>query len=202
MINVFISYAKEDAAAAKILSDALQRAGFSVWWDRHIPPGKTWDSFIGRSLDAANCVLVLWSKFSVDSRWVREEAERGARRRCLIPVLVEPVEPPLGFARIEAANLCAWRGDENDPEFASLRAAVLELVGAAAPSGTPLRANLDQDFLEKVKHSLTRYIGPIAGVLVDRTSKHVTSRQQLYEALATHIPSQKDREKFLRSVPR
>ena len=53
MSNVFISYAKEDAATARMLSDALQRAGFSVWWDRHIPPGKTWDDVIGRSLDAA-----------------------------------------------------------------------------------------------------------------------------------------------------
>lgn len=88
-------------------------AGFSLWWDRHIPPGKTWDSFIGRSLDAANCVLVLRSRFSVASRWARKEAEHGALRRCLIPVLAEPVELPLGFARIEAADLCAWHGDEN-----------------------------------------------------------------------------------------
>jgi len=37
---------------------------------------------------------------------------------------------------------------------------------------------------------------------VDRTCKRVASRQQLYDVLATHIPSEKDRAKFLQSVPR
>jgi len=64
------------------------------------------------------------------------------------------------------------------------------------------RVSWDPDYLEKVKQSLTRYIGPVAGVLVDRTSKRVTSREQLYEALLTHIPSEKDRATFLQSVPR
>jgi hypothetical protein len=137
MSNVFISYAKEDAATARMLSDALQRAGFSVWWDRHIPPGKTWDDVIGRSLDAAACVVVLWSKISVESRWVREEAERGASRGCLIPVLVQRVDPPFGFGRIEAADLSEWGGDDNDPEFASLRAAVSDLIKVAGSETLP-----------------------------------------------------------------
>jgi serine/threonine-protein kinase len=70
------------------------------------------------------------------------------------------------------------------------------------PAETPQRVSWDPDYLEKVKQLLARHIGPIAGVLVDRTCKRVTSRQQLYEALVTHIPSEKDRAKFLQSVPR
>jgi hypothetical protein len=149
MSNVFISYAQEDAPAARILTETLQRAGFSVWWDRHIPPGKTWDEIIGRELDTADCVLVLWSKISVASRWVREEAERSAARGCLIPVLVERVDPPFGFGRIHAADLSAWHGDEKDPGFAELCAAVSNLVkaaqrppvaGAASPAHPPATA--------------------------------------------------------------
>ena len=74
MSNVFISYAKEDAATAQMLANALQRAELSVWWNRDIPPGKTWDDVIGCALDAAACVIVLWSSASIQSRWVREEA--------------------------------------------------------------------------------------------------------------------------------
>jgi hypothetical protein len=215
--NVFISYAKKDEEVARVLSDSLQRAGFSVWWDRYIPPGQTWDNVIGSSLEAADCVLVLWSSNSVASRWVREEADRGARRGCLIPVLIEKVEPPFGFGRIESADLCTWHGDEHDPEFTNLRAAVSDLVRAAGgergappmrvspavnPADTHQPVIWDPDYLEKVTQSLARHLGPIAGVLVDRTSKRVASRQQLYDALVTHIASEKDRVKFLQSVPK
>jgi hypothetical protein len=144
--NVFISYANEDAASAEMLADALQRAGFSIWWDRYIPPGKTWDEVIGRALDTAGCVIVLWSGTSVQSRWVREEAERAASRSCLIPALIEKVEPPLGFGRIQAADLSQWRGDERDPRFANLVRAISDLVRT-----TPNGSALDQRVGEWVK---------------------------------------------------
>lgn len=127
MSQVFISYAKEDTLRAEMLSKALQDAGFSVWWDRHIPPGKTWDQVIGCALDAATCALVLWSKASVESRWVREEANRASRRECLIPVLIEKVDPPIGFGLLQAADLTEWRGDRAYPEFVNLCAAVSDL---------------------------------------------------------------------------
>ena len=79
MSHVFISYAREDAPTARMLSEALQRAGYSVFWDKNIPPGQTWDTFIGSSLQTADCVLVLWSKISVESRWVREGAPARSR---------------------------------------------------------------------------------------------------------------------------
>ncbi len=138
MSTVFISYSKEDLAAARTVAGALENAGFSVWWDRHIPPGKTWDEIIGRALDGSSCVLVLWSGTSIESRWVREEAERAASRGCLIPVLIEKVEPPFGFGRIQAADLSGWHGDQRDPEFADLLRAVSELMQAAPKQPTPL----------------------------------------------------------------
>jgi hypothetical protein len=120
MSDVFVSYSKEDLAAARFVSVKLEAAGFSVWWDRRIMPGKTWDEVIGASLDAAACVVVLWSKVSVQSRWVREEAERGADRGILVPIFIEKVEPPFGFGRIEAADLSAWKGDPTDSEFVNV----------------------------------------------------------------------------------
>ena len=146
MSNVFISYAKEDAAAARMLADALQKAEFSVWWDRLIPPGRTWDDVIGRALDTAACVVVLWSRASIQSRWVREEAEKAASRGCLIPVLVDKVDPPFGFGRIQAADLSGWRGDEHDPRFADLLRAVSDLVQT-----TPDRSAADQPVSQSVK---------------------------------------------------
>jgi eukaryotic-like serine/threonine-protein kinase len=50
-----------------------------------------------------------------------------------------------------------------------------------------------------VKQQLAAYIGPIASILVERAAKRTQSPKELYEALAAEIPSQLDREKFLRS---
>ncbi len=69
------------------------------------------------------------------------------------------------------------------------------------PASAPTQISWDPALLKTVKQSLSRYVGPIAGVLVDRTSKKVSSTQQLYRALAAEISSERDRAEFLRSLP-
>ena len=164
MSDVFISYAKEDATKARLISEKLGAAGFSVWWDRRIVPGKTWDEVIGASLDSASCVVVLWSQISVQSRWVREEAERGAVRHTLVPILIEKVEPPLGFARIEAADLSAWQGEATDPEFASVCDAIASLlktpvrpVPAFQPPAAPKPLAAPQPPMPSIQYFLGRW---------------------------------------------
>ena len=105
MADIFISYAREDEDHVKDLVDALEQRGCSVFWDRRVPPGQTWRSHIGDALNGAKCVIVAWSRYSVNSRWVTEEADEGLKRNALIPVLLEAVDPPLGFRSIQAANL-------------------------------------------------------------------------------------------------
>jgi hypothetical protein len=65
MTDVFISYASEDRTRAKKLAEALEAKGFSVWWDRNIIAGQTYDVVIERELETATSVVVLWSKHSV-----------------------------------------------------------------------------------------------------------------------------------------
>jgi hypothetical protein len=74
MHDIFLSYAGEDRSRAGQLADALGKLGWKVWWDRTILPGKTFDKVIESELSAATCVIVLWSKTSVESQWVRAEA--------------------------------------------------------------------------------------------------------------------------------
>ncbi len=145
MADVFLSYASADRDRAKALAEAIAAEGWSVWWDRAIPPGRVFDEVIEEALDAASCAVVLWSGASVASSWVRSEAAEAMRRRILVPVLIEPVKIPLEFRRLQAADLSAWRGTPSDPQFAELLRSIRALVsrgeggeaGAAAAASAP-----------------------------------------------------------------
>jgi hypothetical protein len=128
--DIFISYASPDRAFAQRLANTLQKEGWSVWWDRIIPPGKTFDAVIEEALDGAKCVIVLWSKSSVASDWVKVEAAEAARRRILIPALIDAATIPLEFRRIQAANLVDWTGPVDHPGFQGLTSSVRELLAA------------------------------------------------------------------------
>jgi hypothetical protein len=133
MNDIFISYDSTDRGTAQKYADALESLGWSVWWDREIPLGKAFDQVIEEELNAARCVIVLWSKEAVRSRWVKTEAAAAADRECLIPVLIEDVAIPFEFKRIQTAMLMNWQGDAADPEFHPLIQAVRQLLGQPNP---------------------------------------------------------------------
>jgi hypothetical protein len=103
--EIFLSYASPDRELAKALASALQAEGWSVWWDRTIPPGAIFDEVIESALSAARCVVVLWSKDSVVSNWVKNEAREAVKRRILIPATVAEVTIPFEFRHIQVADL-------------------------------------------------------------------------------------------------
>jgi hypothetical protein len=115
--DIFISYASADRDRARVLAQALTEHGFSVWWDRTIPPGRQFDEVIEEALDAARCVVVLWSTTSVASTWVKTEAAEAMRRKILVPVLIDGVKIPLEFRRLQAADLSLWKGESAHEEL-------------------------------------------------------------------------------------
>jgi formylglycine-generating enzyme required for sulfatase activity len=135
MSDIFISYANADRGKAKDIADALKRQGFSVWWDRSILPGETFDTIIDEALDAAKCVIVLWSHTSVSSDWVKTEASEGKQRGILIPVLIDDVKIPLAFRRIQAADLKDWVGKLPHLGFDNLLKAIAGILGRPVQPG-------------------------------------------------------------------
>ena len=148
MADIFLSYDDEDRPRARALAAALEDRGWSLFWDRSIPAGKTWWQAIGRALKGARTVVVLWSRTAVESTWVYEEADDGRRRGILVPVLIDPVLPPLGLRSVQAVDLSRWDGSRSDPAFQKLLTDIAAVIGNPdeIAHGTPeLR---DKVFLE------------------------------------------------------
>src|SRR5512132_2827453 len=131
MADIFISYVREDIDAAEKLAEALEAQGWLVFWDRRIPAGKRFDDFLNEQLEAARCVIVLWSSRSIFSDWVRDEAAVGRDRGILVPAHLDDIIPPFGFRSIQSANLIGWQGDTDQWGFQKLLQAVRAAIEVA-----------------------------------------------------------------------
>jgi hypothetical protein len=130
MSDIFISYNHEDQIRAQELAQALGGRGWSIFWDRTIPYGKTWRETIGKELSEARCVIVLWSKTSIESGWVQEEADDAKRRGVLIPIRIDDIKPPIGFRGIQTADLVNWKATRPTPAFERLKTDIAASIGA------------------------------------------------------------------------
>ena len=129
--DIFISYSSADRRVANALASCLTAVGWSVFVDHAaIPTGMTFDDYIERELEAAKCVLVLWSSTSVTSRWVRTEAHEGLKKNILLPVLIErDVNVPIAFRLVQARSMIDWDERAEAQAFIQLAADVVHLLG-------------------------------------------------------------------------
>jgi TolB-like protein len=135
--TVFLSYAHQDEGRAKSLAKGLERHGHSVWWDRHIRGGSRFSGAIEHALTKADAVVVLWSKSSVQSTWVCDEAAEGRDTGRLVPVLLDDSRPPIGFRQYHTIDLSGWSGRGTPPKFSDLTYAISETAeqtSAASPT--------------------------------------------------------------------
>ena len=146
MTDVFLSYSREDRERASVLAAALEGQGWSVWWDRKIVAGDTFDETIEQQLATARSVVVLWSADSVGSEWVRNEAGVASERDVLVPVLLDEVKLPLEFRRRQTVDLTRWKGDASDREFQAL------VEGIAAKTRTPVKRRVVPPVIDRAWH--------------------------------------------------
>ena len=135
--DIFLSYNREDAAAAKRFADAFAREGLNVWWDTALRSGEAYDEVTEAALRGAKAMVVLWSPRSVVSRWVRAEATIADRCKTLVPVTIEPCERPIMFELTQTAELSHWTGDVSDKAWLAFLGDVRRMVGREAPELAP-----------------------------------------------------------------
>lgn len=135
MAGIFLSYARDDAAKAARVAQALEGQGHIVWWDKQIGAGSRFSKEIDSALRGAELVVVLWSKSSIESAWVQDEAAAGRDSGRLVPVLIDRVEPPLGFRQYQSVELMGnWRG-------AGALVPLIDAVAKRADAPTPASAS-------------------------------------------------------------
>jgi len=135
--TVFLSYARADQQQAAQLAKALEANGFDVWWDALIEGGAAFARTIETALDDADAVVVAWSRASVASDWVLDEASRGRDERKLVPVSLDGTEPPLGFRQYQSVDISRWQGAADSRELAVLARAIRAAAGPDVVSRRP-----------------------------------------------------------------
>ncbi|MGE0828719.1 MAG: toll/interleukin-1 receptor domain-containing protein [Hyphomonadaceae bacterium] len=105
MADVFISYKREDRAWAERVEALVTGAGFTTWWDTSLVAGEHFNEAIDRELNAARCVVVVWSEASKRSRWVQAEAVYGFDKGILVAGRVDDVKLGYPFSVVQTLDL-------------------------------------------------------------------------------------------------
>ena len=127
---VFVSYSRGDQKQALAIIRMLENAGFQVWWDGLLEGGVRYDRATEDALAQAKAVVVVWSRTSVDSHWVHDEAARGRDTGRLVPVSLDGVSPPLGFGQFQCIDVSRDLARPESPAMQKIVQAVAAHVGA------------------------------------------------------------------------
>jgi tetratricopeptide (TPR) repeat protein len=161
MADVFLSYARPDAAAAERIARQLGKAGWSVWYDRDLPAHRAYSDVIATELEKAPAVLVLWSAASAESEWVRSEANRARELHKLVQARVGDGRLPMPFDQIQCADLSGWRGAKTHPGWRQVCTSIDTLV--TRPAGED-RSQIREPMLDRRKLLAGGAVVAVAGV--------------------------------------
>jgi formylglycine-generating enzyme required for sulfatase activity len=128
MSDIFVSYKREEQSTARKLAEALENEGWTVWWDPKLRAGERFDDVIEAALEESKCVVVMWSKLSVKSKYVKDEATYALNRNKIVPVKIEDVDLPFRFDTLHTPRLVGWDGSKNFPEFQTLMRDIAQIV--------------------------------------------------------------------------
>ena len=129
MVDLFVSYARNDVQTAVRVAQCLSDAGYQVWRDDQLPAHRAYSEVIEERLKGAKAVIVLWSAEAAKSHWVRAEADAARVAGTLVQASLDGLLPPMPFNQIQCADLQRWSGEATAPGWRKL----LDSLAALAP---------------------------------------------------------------------
>jgi TolB-like protein len=150
---VFLSYAREDAAAARRIAEALRASGLVVWFDENeLRGGDTWDAKIRRQIDECSLFVAVISQHTQERSkgYFRLEWKLAVDQTHLLaagipfvaPVVIDDTREsaalvPPEFMKVQWTRL---PGGLPTPDFVAQIRRLLQTPAAPAAPGGPGRA--------------------------------------------------------------
>lgn len=128
MSDIFISYSSKDRPWVERFAKTLEAHGWSVWWDREIPTGGSFNQVIRQQLSASKCAIVVWSEQSVESEWVQAEAAESKKQEKYLPIKIDECQISLGFTQRTYQSLVEWEAGVEHAGFSQLLKDIERLV--------------------------------------------------------------------------
>jgi hypothetical protein len=144
--RIFVSYSREDFDIVSRLAEDLGKAGMSAWVDkREISPGQHWDSAVESGLTDSDCVLVVLSPSSVNSRNVLDEISLALEsRKVIVPILHRDCVIPFRLRRIQYLD---FRGNYLD----AYQELLTVLTNKRTPTNTVSADDSEKTGIEKAR---------------------------------------------------
>lgn len=137
MAEVFISYSRDDQATVAEIAQAVQDAGYSVWWDKEILPHNSFSDIINEKIGQAKAVIVVWSANAAASEWVRGEADHARQERKLVQAVIDGRNPPIPFNQIQYVDLTAFTAGSDNRNWQMVLGSLAVLCRGEAGTGVP-----------------------------------------------------------------
>ncbi len=138
MVDVFISYSRDNKPRVAEIAAAVAAAGYEVWWDAELPPHRSYGDVITEKIGMAKAAIVVWSQASAQSEWVRAEADVARNQKKLVQTAIDDVMPPLPFNQIQFAQLADWHGEADHSGWRKVLMSLEELCGREAVVAPPI----------------------------------------------------------------
>jgi TIR domain len=171
MTGVFVSYTRSDEALARRVRLGLKSLGVEVLWDESML-AVDWRRFLNEKIRELTAVVVLWTKQSIESESVDDEARLGLENNKIVNVLIGLPKPPWPYDRKNGFPLDGWTGTKAHVGWTRLVATIDDRLGQAGLilAGSIITALAQQEAeirerraaISKTERALTRAQGDLS----------------------------------------
>ncbi len=165
---IFLSYARDDAAAARRIAEALRASGVEVWFDENeLRGGDSWDAKIRRQIDSCALFMPMVSSHTQERSkgYFRLEWKLAVDQTHLLAAGVPFITPVVIDATTEATAIVP-------PEF--MRVQWTRLADALPTT----------DFVAQVKRLLDAPVAPASGAVARRPEGQVVAAGNKWHELS------------------
>ena len=210
-----------DFGIARLESSSLTQVGTVVGTPTHMSPEQLMGLQADGRADLWSAGVILYEMLTGVNPFLAETPATVMHKVLQLepasPSSVKPGLPPAFDAVL--ARALAKKADQRFQTAVEFSAAILQVMrfkpGTPAPAATrpaerSQRAatavrtapalSIDPAALEEIERSLSRHVGPLAGVLVRRTQAESGSVEDFFRALAESIPDRDEQKAFLKKM--